>query len=371
MPERQRTSIDVTHATLSVLFLAFLIVTTVWVLSPFLTGILWATIIVVALWPFLLRLEGYVGGSRGVAVAIMTVMILLAVFVPVTLALVTIARNAQSFGAGIQSIESIPVPDPPQVLEDVPFAGRHLADRWRRFAALSPEERSAVITPHAQTALQWFAVKAGSVGTMLLQFLLTTIISAILFARGEMVRDAILAFARRLAGQQGHDVAVKAAQAIRGVVLGVVVTALVQAALAGTGLFLSGIPGAALLTAVSLFFCLAQIGPIPIVLPAVIWMYWSGQAGGATILLIFGLVAGTIDNVIRPVLIRRGANLPLLLIFGGVIGGLIAFGVIGLFIGPVVLTVAYTLLGTWVYDPARSSGEAAEPAHATTGSFPS
>jgi len=210
-----------------------------------------------------------------------------------------------------------------------------------------------------QTALQWFVVKAGSVGMMLLQFLLTAIISAIILARGESVRDGLLQFAARLAGQQGRDVALLAARAIRGVVLGVVGTALIQAAIGGVGLFIAGLPAAALLTAVMLFLCLAQLGPMLVLVPAVAWLYWSGSNGAGTTLLVITAITAGLDNVVRPWLIKRGANLPLVLIFAGVIGGLLAFGIIGLFIGPVVLTVAYTLLGAWVKDdvPARSADE--------------
>ena len=178
--------------------------------------------------------------------------------------------------------------------------------------------------------------------------MLTTIISAIVLAKGEIVRDGILLFARRLAGEQGYDAAIRAAQAIRAVVLGVVITAVVQASIGGAGLAITGIPAAPLLAAVMLFLCLAQLGPVPVLAPAVIWLYWSGQTGRGTVLLIIGLVAAAIDNILRPLLIRRGASLPLVLIFAGVIGGLIAFGIIGVFIGPVVLTVAYTLLAKWV-----------------------
>jgi predicted PurR-regulated permease PerM len=206
----------------------------------------------------------------------------------------------------------------------------------------------ATITPYVQAALQWFAVAAGSVGTMLLQFLLAAIISAIGFARGEHVRDGILRFAMRLGGQQGHDAAVLAARTIRGVVLGVVLTALVQAAIGGAGLFITGVPAAALLTAVMLFLCLSQLGPLLVLVPAVIWLFWSGKTVLGTTLLVIAVVAGTLDNVVRPLLIRRGADLPLLLIFAGVIGGLMSFGIIGLFIGPAVLSVAYTLLAKWV-----------------------
>jgi len=110
----------------------------------------------------------------------------------------------------------------------------------------------------------------------------------------------------------------------------------------------AGVPAAAVLTAIMFILCIAQLGPVLVLIPAVIWLYWSGQTLWGTVLLIFTIVAATLDNFLRPVLIKKGADLPLLLIFAGVIGGLIAFGIIGLFIGPVVLAVTYTLLGAWV-----------------------
>jgi predicted PurR-regulated permease PerM len=287
----------------------------------------------------------------------MTATILLAVFMPVALALSTIVSNARDITAEIRYLESIPLPPPPPWLERVPFGGDRMAAGWARFAALGPQQRSAALTPYVQAALQWFVVKAGGIGTVLLQFLLAAVISAIMFAKGEIARDGILRFARRLAGSQGHNAALLAARTIRGVVLGVVVTALIQAAIGGAGLFISGVPAPGLLTAVMVFLCLSQIGPLPVLVPAVVWQYWSDRPAWGTTLLVIALIAGAFDNVVRPVLIRRGADLPLLLIFAGVLGGLLAVGIIGLFIGPVVLTVAYTLLAAWV-----SGGEPSETA---------
>jgi predicted PurR-regulated permease PerM len=357
MADDPRAPLDVTHATLSVAFLAFLAAATFWVLSPFLTSLLWATVISVAIWPVMMRLEAALGARRGLTVAIVTAATLLMVFVPVTLALMTIVRNAQNVTTELGYLESIVLPAAPPWLARIPFGGERLAAEWSRFAALDPQQRLAELTPYVQTALQWFVVKAGSVGMMLLQFLVTAIISAIVLARGESVRDGLLQFAARLAGQQGREAALMAARAIRGVVLGVVVTALLQAAIGGVGLFIAGLPAAALLTAVMLFLCLAQLGPMLVLVPAVVWLYWSGSTGAGTTLLVITAITAGLDNVVRPWLIKRGANLPLVLIFAGVIGGLLAFGIIGLFIGPVVLTVAYTLLVAWVKEdlPARAA----------------
>jgi predicted PurR-regulated permease PerM len=183
---------------------------------------------------------------------------------------------------------------------------------------------------------------------IVVRFLLTVIIVALLYLKGEEAAGWVLSFANRLAGRQGREAAILAGKAIRGVALGVVLTGLIQAALGGAGLALAGVPGTALLTGIIFVLCLAQLGPMPVLLPAVGWLYWSGEALWGTILLVWTVFVGTFDNFLRPFLIRRGVDLPLVLVFTGVIGGLIAFGVIGLFIGPVVLAVTYTLLAEWV-----------------------
>ncbi len=348
MKEKTQRSLDVTHTTLAVLFIGVLIAASFWILRPFLMSIIWAALIVIATWPVLESLEARIVKKRGFAVAIMTLVILLIVLIPLTLAIRTIVVNAEDIAARIRSLVSINIPPPPQALEHVPLEGEKLAARWREFAALSPEERTARVTPYVRTGIQWFVAKAGGFGLTMLNFLLTTIIAAIMYAKGEVVRSGVLSFARRLAGPQGEEVALLAAKAVRGVALGVVLTALIQTALGGIGLFITGVPTAALLTAVMFMLCLAQIGPALVLVPAIIWLYWQGDALWGTILVVFTVLALTIDNVVRPVLIKKGADLPLLLIFAGVIGGLIAFGVIGLFVGPVMLAVTYTLLKVWV-----------------------
>ena len=159
-------------------------------------------------------------------------------------------------------------------------------------------------------------------------------------------------FGRRLADERGEEVVVLAVVvlaglAIRGVALGVVLT-LAQTLATGIALTAAGMPQAGLLTAVALVLCLAQIGPILVVLPSIIWLFATGQTVPGIILVVIGVPAVLMGNFLRPVLIRRGADLPLLLMLLGVIGGLLAFGVLGLFSGPVILAVTYTLLQHWV-----------------------
>jgi predicted PurR-regulated permease PerM len=236
----------------------------------------------------------------------------------------------------------------PEWVGKVPLVGKKVAESWQQYAALPPEELSARLTPYAKNAISWFLAKAGSIGMMILQFLLTVIISAILYAKGETAAAGVRSFARRLAGQKGDDTAVLASKAVRGVALGVVLTAIIQTVLAGIGLVITGVPAVAILTAVIFILCIAQIGPAIIMILSIIWLFHSGETLWGSVLIAWSIPVILFDNVVRPFLIKKGADLPLLLIFAGVIGGLIAFGVIGLFIGPVVLAVSNVLLKAWV-----------------------
>jgi predicted PurR-regulated permease PerM len=224
-----------------------------------------------------------------------------------------------------------------------------------------PEELAARVSPYASAAALWFAGKVGSIGMLLLQFLLTVIIAAILYGRGEAVARGADRFARRLAGPRGEEAVHLAGQAIRGVALGVVVTAILQSTASGVGLAVVGVPFASILTAVIFMLCIAQVGPALVLIGAVIWVYATHGGVWGTGFLVWAIFCSTFDNFVRPLLIRQGADLPLLLIFAGVIGGLLAFGVIGLFIGPVVLAVAYTLLVDWVSQDTRAD-ESGPPA---------
>jgi len=339
---------DITRTTLAVLFISLLIFASFWLVRPFLTAFIWAATIVVATWPLLPGLQKRLWGKRRLAVAVMTLVLLLVLVVPLSLAVVTIVDKADEIVGWFKSLASFTVPSPPQWIASIPLVGAKLADYWQQLAAFSPEDLSARLAPYAGKAVRWFVSQAGSAGMMILQFLLTVIIAAILYANGDTAATGVRIFARRLAGQKGEEAAVLAAKAIRGVALGVVLTAIIQSVLGGIGLAVTGVPAAAVLTAVMFILCVAQLGPGLVLIPSVILLYWQGDTFWGTVLLVWAIPVGILDNFLRPALIRKGADLPLLLIFAGVIGGLIAFGIIGLFIGPVVLAVAYILLKAWV-----------------------
>jgi len=195
---------------------------------------------------------------------------------------------------------------------------------------------------------QWFVGAVGGLGGLFVQLLLTIAIAAILYNTGESAAALCRRFGFRLAGRKGEDVVILAGQAIRGVALGVVITAVAQSVVGGIGLAVSGVPQAPILTAVMMMLCVAQLGPTLVLLPATIWLFTEGNIVSGAILAVISTVAVTMDNFLRPFLIRRGADLPLMLILVGVIGGILSLGLVGLFIGPVILGVTYTLLRAWL-----------------------
>jgi len=345
MAEMQR---DLTRTALALLFIAILIGFSFWILRPFLGAIVWATMIVVATWPLMVAAQARLWGKRALAVTVMTLALLLVLVVPLSLAIGTIVSNADTIAGWAKSLATFKVPPPPEWLSKLPVVGGKAVLAWEQVAAAGIEELAAKAAPYAGSVTRWFVAEVGSFGMVFVQFLLTIVIAAIMYANGERAAAGVRSFGRRLAGPRGEDSFRLAGQAIRGVALGVVVTAIAQSVAGGIGLAVAGVPFAAILTAVMFMLAIAQLGPVLVLAPAVIWVYWSGSTGWGTFLLIWTVAVGTMDNFLRPILIKKGADLPLLLIFAGVIGGLMAFGLIGIFVGPVVLAVGYTLLAAWV-----------------------
>jgi predicted PurR-regulated permease PerM len=338
---------DLTRTVLAVLLMGILIGASFWILRPFLLATIWAAMIVVSTWPMMLKLQHSVRG-RALAVTIMSGAMVLVFVVPLVLAIQTLVDNTDTITGWLHTLATTPIPPPPEWVSRIPLVGAKIAEGWTNIAAAGKGELAARLAPHATAAAQWLASALGGVGILAFQFLLTVIIAVVMYTQGETARAGLIRFGRRLAGARGEGVVVLAGQAIRAVALGVVVTALAQTVLAGLGLAVAGIPFAGLLTGVILLLCIAQIGPILVLAPAVIWLFWDDQTAWGTALLVWTIGVGTMDNILRPFLIRKGADLPMLLIFAGVIGGLIAFGIVGLFVGPVMLAVTYTLLEDWM-----------------------
>jgi predicted PurR-regulated permease PerM len=343
-----RASPELTRTLLATLALFMLIAGSLWVLRPFVPGLIWATTIVIATWPLMLSVQRLLWDRRWIAVVVMTLALLLLFFVPLSLAIATVIANLDTVVGWVKAVSTLELGDPPAWLAGLPLIGARAAEYWRDIDQNGVGPLLSRIGPYAGTFATGLVKEIGAVGWVGMQFLLTVAIAAILYARGETAGSAVLRFSRRLAGGRGESTALLAAASIRGVALGVVVTAVAQSVLGGVGLWIVGVKAATLLTALMFLLAIAQIGVIPVLVPAVIWLFWSGETGWGIFLAVWTAFVGTFDNFLRPWLIQKGADLPLLLIFAGVVGGIIAFGLVGIFIGPVLLAVTYTLLGAWM-----------------------
>jgi predicted PurR-regulated permease PerM len=343
--QRQR---DLVESTLAIVFLLALIGAAFWILRPVMPAVLWSAAIVVSTWPVLIWLEKRLGGSRTAAAAVLALALALLLLLPLLFGVLAIVENAARIGEWIQTLPEQELPGPPDWVERIPIAGARIAAAWRTAVASGPEGLIARLSPYGSRVATWSLSKLGDFGMVLVQFVLTLIGVIFLYRNGERIGARLRQFARRLAGHHGDNAVVLAAQATRSVALGVLLTALAQALLAALGLLIARVPSVGVLTVLMIVTGVAQLGPMPVLIPAVIWLYWTGDVFWGTALLIWSGFVGVIDNWLRPALIRRGADLPMMLVFVGVIGGLVAFGVVGLFIGPVVLAVAYRLFEAWV-----------------------
>lgn len=339
---------DITRNVLAVLFILALIGSSIWILRPFLGAIVWATTVVVATWPLMISLQKWFWNKRAVAVTVMTLLLLCVLVVPLTFAVGTIVSNVDDIAIWAKDLASFKLPPPPAWLASLPLVGAKAVELWERVATVGIQDATVRVAPYAGGVIRWFAAQLGSVGVLLVEFLLTIILAAAMYASGERATERLLRFGRRLAGSGGENAVYLAGQTIRGVALGVVVTAIAQSLFSGLGLTIAGVPFAAALTGAMLLLSIAQIGVIPVLGAVVAWLYWRGESGWGTFMLVWMIIAGTMDNFLRPILIKKGADLPLLLVFAGVIGGLIGFGLIGIFVGPVILAVAEKLLMAWI-----------------------
>jgi predicted PurR-regulated permease PerM len=339
---------DVTRVLFAVVAIGGLTAASFWVLRPFLPSAIWAVMIVIATWPEMRAVQRRLWGRRSLAVAVMSLVMIASILGPVAVAVATLVGRADEIATWAQSLVGISVPPPPEWVSGLPMVGKKIAARWQDIASMHATDLADRVTPHLREIARWLISQAGSVLALFVQLLLTVAISAVLYAKGEVAAAWVRAFARRLAGAEGERAARLSGQAIRAIALGIVVTALVQAVVGGVGLLVTGVPHPGLLTAAMFLLGVAQVGAGPVLVGAVIWLFWQDQQLWGTVMLVWTVITASLDNFLRPILIKKGADLPLLLVFAGVLGGLFAFGIIGLFVGPVVLAVSYTLLGAWV-----------------------
>lgn len=358
-PPRQ--SVDIARILLVIVILAGLMIGSLYILRPFLPGLVWATTIVVATWPVLLGIQRRCGGRRWIATIVMLFLLLFVIVLPLYQAISTLALHGGTIMAAIKSLPDYALLAPPSWVRSIPLVGQRIATEWQALSDAGAGGLLARLEPYLTSAARWLLGHAAIVGVFMLHMLVTVVIAGILYVKGDVAAEFVLRFFNRLAGQRGMSAVRLAGAAIRAVALGIVVTAVVQSALGGIGLWIAGVPAAGVLTALMVMLCLAQLGPFLPMLGGVAWLFQNDMRLAAGVLLVWAIVVAMMDNLLRPLLIKRGVNLSLLLILAGVLGGLFAFGIVGLFIGPVILAVTQTLLRAWIDETPASAAPEQEP----------
>ena len=337
--------------------IALLIVLCFQILRPFISLVIWGAILAIAFYPVCRRLRNVLGGRGKLAAAIITIVMLLGIILPSV-------RMVGSLGVGVRYINhrihsnEMKMPPPPDGIDKWPFIGELLKEEWYD----ASENLQATLTrfqPQIRAVSLRLLRSAMGTALGLLQFALSIIIAGIFMANakgsGDMARDLFV----RLAGERGADFADISAQTVRNVVKGILGVAIIQSLLAGTGFVVTGVPGAGLWAFFCLLLAIIQIGIFPVVIPVIIYMFSTASTLTAGLLTAWLVLVSLVDNFLKPILLGRGAPVPMLVVFLGAIGGFLSMGFIGLFVGAVILSLGFKLFRVWLDDLSRPNVQAA------------
>lgn len=337
--------------------------------EPFLMPILWGAVIAVAIYPAYVRVEALLGGRRVLTAVLFAVVSLALLIVPSVLLADSLATGLRQTGEAFRS-GSLVVPPPSPDVKTWPVIGPRLHEIWS-LASVNLREALLQFKPQLTDAGKWLVGVIASTGGAVLQFALSIIIAAVFLAQAKPSARFVRAFAIRLSPTEGREHAELAERTLRSVCVGVLGVALLQGLLAGAGFLAAGVPAAGLLTLLCIILAVVQIGVVIIMVGVSIWLFATGDTTTAIAFTAWTVVVAPVDNVLRPILLGRGVNVPMLVVFVGAIGGFISRGLIGLFLGGVIFTLGYTLFKAWVglgpTEVADAGATAATPVEGKTG----
>jgi predicted PurR-regulated permease PerM len=350
-----------TDETIMLAVLALLVAGVYLVIHPFLSAIVWAAVLAATTWPLFSHARHRLKGRSGIAAAVVTLLILLVVVAPFVIVGVTLAENFARMTELVRELVERGPPGPPGWIGQLPFVGERIADYWSSFAhdssAMFDELRRLVEPAKA------FALQAGTgVAQGLLQLTLSVLIAFFFFRDGDSIVARLRGAVQRIAPVKGMHMLHVALATTRAVVYGILGTALAQGVLMAIGLWIAGIKAAPLLGLATFFLSPVPVGPPLVWLPAGLLLISQGQTGWGIFLLLWGvLVVSSVDNFIKPMIISHGSDLPFILVMLGVLGGVVAFGFIGVFLGPVLLALGFAMIKEWASVTKAESSPAGDP----------
>jgi predicted PurR-regulated permease PerM len=328
--------------------LCLLVVGCIVVIWPFLSAILWAAVICFSTWPIYKRCERAVGGYRGLAAIVMTLLVVLVLIAPFAVVVATLADSVGSLITGMTHVLEQGPPAPPAWVKGVPVFGENLAAYWESLAHNAPAfiaELRKLVGPVTNIAVAGGA----TFGIGLLEAGLSVFITYFFYLHGRRIMAYTRDVGERFAGHRSRRLLVVVEETVRGVVYGLIGTAIAQALLAGIGFWIAAVPQALLLGCLTFVMSFVPVGPALVWGAVALWLLMQGTIWWAVFITVWGLLlVSTIDNVLRPYVLGKSNDLPILFGLFGFLGGILTFGLIGIFLGPTLLAVAYSLFLEWV-----------------------
>jgi predicted PurR-regulated permease PerM len=351
-PERTQTGGDGTSqavdTAIRIGLLSLLLLWSLLIIRPFLIPIVWGIVIAVAGYPTYQRLCSRFRGRQVLASVVFSLLLFLAISIPAALLGGTLVEGAIGLAEQVREGQ-FRIPPPPPGLAEWPLIGAPVASYWTA-AAENLQPTLIQLAPHLKEPAQWLAGFVAGTGLGLIQFVLAIAIAGVVLPHTERAAALAAGAARRISGSRGLEFLSLAAATVRSVTRGILGVAFIQATLAGLGFLAVGVPAAGLWALVALILSIVQIGVFPVVIPVLIYVFFTADTVTFAVFLVWSLFVGVIDNVLKPMLLGRGVTVPMWVVFIGAIGGLVSHGLIGLFIGPVVLVLGYALLLVWIQD---------------------
>jgi predicted PurR-regulated permease PerM len=330
--------------------LALILLWSLSIVRPFAQIVLWAIILAIAVFPPYAGLARRLGGRTKLSAALITLVALAVLLVPSWKFFGGTIREAREFAAKAEA-GTLEVPPPPERVREWPLIGERAYGVWSD-AARDLGETLQRLKPEVAEFGRWALARLAGLAGTVLQFLVSIIIAGVLLSSGERGRAFSVKFASRLAGPSGEQFVRLAVATVRSVFKGVLGIAVIQSALAAIGMLVLGVPGAMIWALLVMILTIVQLPAILVLGPVMVWAFATQSTTAAVIFLIYGLIVSASDGILKPLLLGRGVDVPMLVILVGAIGGMIMSGIIGLFVGAVVLAVAYQLMMAWLEEDA-------------------
>lgn len=331
------------------------------VLQPFISALLWAALMCFATWPVFQRIDGWLKGRRSLSSLVLCLALASVVVVPVVVMALSLADNVAKLHLMMNTLLAQGLPPPPDWISSLPLVGEKLNTLW--LGAI--DDMATVTEPlkkHVPEISKWLLGRGVALGNGVVQLSLSLFILFFLYRDGATLAERLNFALSRIGGDRARNLLHLAGRTVNGVVYGILGTAIAQGILAGIGFWMAGVPGALLLGFITFFLSVVPMGPPLIWIPAAAWLYYQGHTGWAIFMVIWGAaVVSSVDNFLKPYLISQGAAMPFVLVLFGVLGGLAAFGFVGVFLGPTLLAVAYSIMRDWTLNPNAPANETPTP----------